>query len=219
MEINDLMMCNSNEPDIKYSQKTIDITGRMSVTVRDEVIIDVIKYLLDNNETSELFRSIDPVKKAYCDNNGAAAEILNGEEYSLVSRAGVLKLNEDRVRRGLYLFTANRYSNFEDEVVNVINSHPIKDTRLRETDDSLTIDTGVIRMNIGNGTHGVCMQVNKDKFIEVTELTGSMSTNFNELERADKLEVIMYSLFGEVMNIKYVDIFSILYGTPCIEIN
>ena len=73
-------------------------------------------------------------------------------------------------------------------------------------------------MTIGNATHGVCMQVNKDKFIEVTELTGSMSTDFKKLERADKLEVILYSLFGEVMDREYVDIFSILYGAPCIEI-
>lgn len=219
MEINDLMMCNSAESDIKYCQKTIDITGRMSVVVPDEVVIDVIKYLLDNNETSELFRRIKPVNKVYCDNNEAAKGILDGEEYNIVSRAGVLKLNEDRVRRGLYLFTANRYSNFEDEVVNVVNSHPIKATRIRETDDNLTIDTGVIRMTIGNATHGVCMQVNKDKFIEVTELTGSMSTDFKKLERADKLEVILYSLFGEVMDREYVDIFSILYGTPCIEIS
>lgn len=219
MEINDLMMYNSAGLDIKYSQKSIDITNRMNVVVPDKVVIDVIKYLLDNNETSELFRSIKTVNKVYCNNDEAAKGILCDEEYSLVSRAGVLKLDADRVRRGLYLFTANRYYNFEDEVINVVNSRPIKETSLRETDDNLTIDTGVIRMTIGNATHGVCMQVNKDKFIEVTELTGSMSTDFKKLERADKLEVILYSLFGEVMNREYVDIFSILYGTPCIEIS
>lgn len=219
MEINNLMMCNSAEPDIKYSQKEISITNRMNVVVPDSVVIDVIKYLLDNNETSEMFRSIKPVKNTYCNNDETAQEILYGEEYSLVSRAGILKLDANHVRRGLYLFTANRYYNFEDEVINVVNSHPIKETSLRETDDSLIINTGVIRMSIGNATHGVCMQVNQDKSIEVAEITGSMSTDFNELERADKLEVILYSLFGEVMDREYVDIFSILYGTPCIEIS
>ena len=49
MEINDLMMCNSAEPDNKYSQKEISITNRMNVVVPDSVVIDVIKYLLDNS--------------------------------------------------------------------------------------------------------------------------------------------------------------------------
>lgn len=219
MEINNLMMCNSAEPDNKYSQKEISITNRMNVVVPDSVVIDVIKYLLDNSETSEMFRSIKPVKNTYCNNDEAAQEILYDEEYSLVSRAGILKLDANHVRRGLYLFTANRYYNFENEVINIVNSHPIKETSLREIDDSLIINTGVIRMNIGNATHGVCMQLNQDKSIEVAEITGSMSTDFNKLERADKLEVILYSLFGEVMDREYVDIFSILYGTPCIEIS
>ena len=139
MEINDLMMCNSAEPDIKYSQRNIDITNRMNVDVPDNVVIDVIKYLLDNNETSELFRSIKTINKVYCNNDEAAKGILCDEEYSLVSRAGVLKLDADRVRRGLYLFTANRYTNFEDEVINVVNSRPIKETSLRETDDNLLL--------------------------------------------------------------------------------
>lgn len=219
MEINNLMMCNSAEPDNKYSQKEISITNRINVVVPDSVVIDVIKYLLDNSETSEMFRSIKPVKNTYCNNDEAAQEILYDEEYSLVSRAGILKLDANHVRRGLYLFTANRYYNFENEVINIVNSHPIKETSLREIDDSLIINTGVIRMNIGNATHGVCMQLNQDKSIEVAEITGSMSTDFNKLERADKLEVILYSLFGEVMDREYVDIFSILYGTPCIEIS
>ena len=72
MEINDLMMCNSAEPDNKYSQKEISITNRMNVVVPDSVVIDVIKYLLDNSETSEMFRSIKPVKNTYCNNDEAA---------------------------------------------------------------------------------------------------------------------------------------------------